>query len=228
MEEQDQEVRIEAQPEAEPAPVQEEVVEPVAPVEPETPTEEGENIDFKRQYDELLAQEKPSELEKAKKSLYYNAERLRELGGDPAEIIAPDIRTERAAPAVTEVSQEIDKRFAERDARALAKSEDEFRVIMWYVNNRKLSVQDAHLLANKGRLTQFSSEQRRAANTQYARGSGAGRKVEEPDIPERSPEEVKVLTSRGMRWNGKTKTYQGKFYEEYWDGSKWTSRKLRK
>jgi hypothetical protein len=183
------------------------------------------DIDFKKQLETLELEKKPDELEKAKRSLHFNAEKVKELGGDPLEVIQPELRKDEGE--LSDVDTVIDRKFAERDARSLAKSDDELKVIMWYVRNKGLSVEESHLLANKGKIANQVSELRRA-NATPSREGGAGRKVEVTTVPDRTPEEKQILERRGMRFNPKTKTFQGKFYEEFWDGDKWASRKLRR
>jgi hypothetical protein len=205
----------------------EEATEETSPEQLDTSEEEEteEDIDYKKEL-ETLEKEKPpqrSEADKAKRALHFNAERAKELGLDPAEIlgIKPKVEGE------VDIDSQMDRKFAERDARQMATSDDEFKLIMWYMDNRALSLEEAHLLANKGRIKRAISEGKRA-NVRFANPSGTERRVTQTTVPTRSPEEQAILTRRGMTFNPKTKTYQGKFYEEYWDGSEWASRKLKR
>ena len=192
------------------------------PIEGEETETKSEDIDFEKELENLEGgKPEKSELEKAKRSLHFNAERVKELGGDPTEIVG------KPKAETTDVKSEIDKKFAERDARSLAKSDAEFKVMMWYVNNKGLSIQEAHLLANKGKIMRFGEELKRS-NVETSKGGSSARKVPTTLVPERSPEEVAVLTRRGLKLNPKTKTYQGKIYEEYWTGSGWASRKIQR
>ena len=183
---------------------------------------EREDVDHKKELERLEAEKKPNEFEKAQRALHFNAERFKELGGDPSEVLGVKPKEKE-----NDLDAVVDRKFAERDARNLSKSDDEFNLIMWYVRNRGLSVSEAHLLANKDKIIRQSSERERA-NVDISKGGGAGRKVETQTVPSRTPEEVSILERRGMRFNPQTKTFQGKFYEEFWDGSMWTSRKLKK
>lgn len=185
------------------------------------------NIDHKAKLDELERNEKPrSEKEKAERALHFNAERLKELGGDPAEVLKLKSESREKEGDVDSV---VDRKFAERDARALARTEDEYKLIMWYVDNKKLSVAQAHLLANEGRVRRSAIEAQRAA-VAFGKPPIQGKKITSPAVPNRSPEEVAVLKKRGLTFNPKTKTYQGKFTEEYFDATtkSWQSRKLPK
>ena len=95
---------------------------------------------------------------------------------------------------------------------------------MWRVRNQGLSVEEAHLLANKGRYLKLESELKRA-DVKIGQGGGAGQKIVDTKAPVRSPEDVALLNRRGLKLNPKTQTYQGKHTEEYWDGEKWATRK---
>lgn len=197
------------------------------PETPETPEkEEGKDIDFEKELESLESGDKKperNELEKAKRSLHFNAERVKELGGDPSEILGKPKTDEKQG----DVDSIIDSKFAERDARARAKSESEFKVIMWYVKNKGLSVDDAHMLANKGKILRSTSEFRRS-QVDYSKDAGSGQKILRDEIPARSAQEVALLNRRGMQYDPKTKTYRGKYTEEYFDQTqkKWLTRKI--
>mgnify|MGYP001588028485 FL=1 len=181
-----------------------------------------QNIDFKKELERVQLEPK-SEKEKAERALHFNAQRLVELGGDPADVLKL-----KKDEKPDDVSSVVKREFAERDAQALSRSDDELKLILWYVDNKKVSVEEAHLLANKGRFIRSITEARRA-NVNFAKPDEGGRKIgNDIEVPARSPEDVKVLERRGMRFNPKTKSYQGKFYEEYYDSAEktWKSRKL--
>lgn len=188
--------------------------------------EDSEDIDFSKELEALEAKPKNNELEKAEKSLHFNAQRVKELGGDPSKIIKPEQKTEQVFDP-SSVEALVDGKFAEQQARTLAKTDAEFKVIMWYVRNKGLSISEAHLLANKSRIERFASEVKRS-NVAISKGGVAGRRVEQTQVPARSQEEVNILSRRGLKFNPKTKTYQGKIYEEYYTGSGWASRKIQK
>lgn len=183
---------------------------------------EGADIDFKKELEDLEKPKARTDLEKAQRALHFTAQRVAELGGDPADIL-PKPKTEKP----DDVETIVERKFAEKEARTLARNDDEFKLIMWHVTNQNLSVENAWLLANKGRFMRSLSEATRA-NPQYSKETGGGRKVETPDVPTRSPEEQKVLQRRGMAFNPKTKTWQGKYTEEYYDKvqDRWLSQRL--
>jgi hypothetical protein len=187
--------------------------------------ESSKHIDFKKELEKVQEQPK-SELEKAQRALHFNAERLKELGGDPADVLK--LKKDENKDNV-DVSSAIKREFAERDARILAKSDDEYKLIMWYVDNKNVSIEEAHLLANKGRFVRSITEANRA-RVNYSKPDEGGRKITASEVPARSQEEINLLARRGMMFNSKTKTYQGKFYEEYYDSATktWLSRKLQK
>ena len=194
----------------------------------ESDEEESEkDIDYKGELEKLekSPEKERSEAEKAARALHFNAQRARELGIDVEEALG--IKKKKDEP--DDVDSKLERKFAERDAQALAKTDDELKLIMWYVDNRNLSVDDAYVLANKGKIQRAISEGKRA-QVRFAGVTGTERKAEQVSAPERSPEEQAVLQRRGMNFNAKTKTWQGKFYEEYWDGTDkmWKSRKLRR
>jgi len=206
----------------EPAPTPEPTPEP-------EPEKEPEHIDHKAELEKLKANDttpesKYSEEEKAKRALYFNAERAKELGIDPAEVlgIKPQDTSKTDDPRSI-----IREELAERDARALAESEEEFQHMKYYMD-RGLSVEDAHILANKGKLKRSIDEAKRGS-VQFAKLPPTHR-VERQDVPERSAEEQAVLQRRGLQFNPKTGTWQGRFTEEYWDQSegRWVSRKLKR
>lgn len=185
----------------------------------ETPEEPEESDGYEEQLEKVQKRER-SELDKAKRALHFNAERLKELGGDPADVLG--VKPQKN----NDVESLLDKKFAERDARQMVKSESEFKLVMWYVENKGLSVEEAHLLANKDRFKRSIDEVKRA-NVVYSQAEG-GKKVTKPKVPERTPEEVRLLASRGLNYNPKTQTYQGKYTEEYYnpETKNWESRKL--
>jgi hypothetical protein len=186
-------------------------------------TEESQDIDYEK---ELEALERPTrtELEKAQRALHFNAERLKELGGDPADVLK--IKPVAKKEDVPDIDAKFERKFAERDAQALARNEAEFKLIMWYVDNKNLSIDEAHLLANKGRILRAADEAKRG-NVQYGQPVNS-KKVVVDTTPDRSPEEKAVLQRRGLSFNPKTKTWQGKYSEEYYDKDqrRWVSRKL--
>ncbi len=211
--------------EKEAAPVTEETTPETRTDATEVNTEEtSKDIDYKKELDNLEgSKQKPSELEKARRSLFFNAQRFAELGGDPAEILPKPKETK---PEETDVKKVIEMTFAEKEARSLARNDDEYNLIMWRVKNQGLSVEESYLLANKGKFLKHDSEAKRA-QVVYSPGGGAGQKVVTTEVPERSKEEVVLLQRRGLKFNPQTKTWQGKHTEEYFDSTSrsWLSRR---
>lgn len=204
--------------------------EETTPETVETTTEESdesENIDYKAELERLQeGKEKPSELEKARRALFHNAERLKELGGDPEEIIAP--KKKPKADEEPDVHSVVQQEFRKERVRGMVESEDEYKLVMFYIETNGLSEEDAYLLANKGKIKRATDEAKRA-NVSFGRPGNTQRVIQDI-VPERSPEEQAVLTRRGLSFNPKTKTWQGKYSEEYYDKSvnKWVARKLKR
>lgn len=199
--------------------------------ESEESEEEEQDIDFKKEL-EKVETTKPtrSEEEKAVYTLKRLAQRVKdEFGKDPATIlnIKPKIEKKETEDVESVVQNSMQKSFNERDARQLAKNEDHFKLIMHYVENNKLSVPDAYVLSMKGALLRKETEIKRGLVT-FASPNGGSRKVVVAEIPRHPAEDL--LIRRGLTFNPKTKTYQGKFTEEYYDTNDktWKSRKISK
>ena len=198
-------------------PVEEDVAEEEAPKE--------KDIDYAKKLADVQKTQPRSELEKASYTLKKTAERLTEIGGDPAEVL--NIKPPTPEPQDTPDVQSVVKReFAERDARAISRNDDEYALIMWYVDNKGLSVQEAHLLANKERFQRNVTEARRA-NPSVATPS-AGTKVATSAIPMPSQERIALAEGRGLKFNPKTREFVGKHSREYWDPNEktWKSQLL--
>lgn len=200
---------------------------------PETDTatddesDEPKDIDYEAELKTLqekeIKKEKPTELEKAKKALYFNAERLKELGGDPEEILG---KPKKKEPEETgDIDAKLERKFVERDVRSVVSSEAEYNLVMHYVD-KGLTIEDAHLLANKGKIKRAVDEAKRG-NVSFGKVDNGTRIVTEV-VPQRSAVEQQLLQRRGLAYNPKTKTWQGKFTEEYYDrdSKTWKSRKL--
>lgn len=168
-----------------------------------------------------------TELDRAKKALFFNAKRIKELGGDPDEVLGKKKKDDVATGTDTE--KLLDRKFAERDAKAMARNPDELKLIMWYVDNKGLSVEQAYILANEGRLRRTITEIQRS-KVKPSGPSAPGRRVVTTTVPDRSPEEKVLLERRGLRFDPKSKTWKGKYSEEYYDPStkRWQSRKLQR
>ena len=200
--------------------------------ETEEESEESENeakdIDFKGELEKVTGKESRSEAEKAIFTLKKVAERVTELGQDPAEILKIKPKKEVQADTKTVVQSEIQRTFIERDVMALAKNDDHFKLMMHYVDNNKLSAQDAYVLSMKGTLLRKESEVKRSLIQFASPKMGSKKAVLTPTIPEHPQSDL--LVKRGYSFDPKTKSYKGKFYEEYYDSTDktWKSRKLQK
>ena len=190
-------------------------------------SEESTNIDYEAELEKAkekeTSKEKPDEREKARKALFFNAERAKELGIDPAEVLGIKPKVEKKGEI--DIDTVVDKKFIERDVRSMCGSDAEYNLTMFYVN-KGLSPEDAHLLANKGKIKRAVDEAKRG-NVTFGKADNGTRIVTEI-VPKKSPEEVNLLARRGLTFNPKTKTYQGKYTEEYYDrdSKSWKSRKL--
>ncbi len=161
---------------------------------------------------------KRTEKEKAEFALKSVASRVEELGGDPSKLIGETKKED--------TSQFVTKRdFAEAEVRKLARSEKEVTAIMAWVD-KGLTVEDAHLIANKKRVkTAFAEIER--GNVAMKEATGAGQK--KPVVNSPAPTETQLMQWRTakMVYDPVTKVAKGKFTEEYFDGKDWVSRKIK-
>ena len=207
------------------------------PAEPEKP--EGEqDIDFDKELQDLEGSGAPAtppsgktpeeEKRQAEFALASTAKRLKELGGDPASVIGAT----PPAPASVDTSKFVTKDdLAQQEANRLARTAGEAKVIMWYVRNKGLSVQDAHLLANKGRLTNAVSEMARTKSAVPSRGGGGpGEAPKGPDIDEPvMPDAVTLarLKQSNMIYDPAQKAFIGKKAALSWvKGRGWVNGKV--
>ena len=224
--------------EEETTPAPEEVTEEEATEEPEVEVEETEepeseeeptDIDHKKELEKLNEKEPQtkSELEKAERSLHFNAERLKELGGDPADVLK--LKPEEPQEAQDDPRLIVKQELAKDRLRSMCSSDDEYRHAEWYVDNKGLSVDEAYLLANRGKIERSVTEAKRA-NVAFSRGSSGGEKKPQTSVPEMPQDQQQILQRRGYSYNPKTKTWQAKYYEEYYDHTtkSWQSRKLQR
>jgi len=187
-----------------------EVTEETEVQETETEVEETEaDIDFEKELEALEGKEEKKGYSEAEKAA-YNAkkalERATELGIDPDTLLPKKTKVEKKVDT-PDVETQIERKLAERDARTKAKSEAEFKVIMHYVN-RGLSVEDAHILANKGRLKRLGDEIERS-NVRFGTQTTSGQKKPITKTPMLSDNDQKDLVRRGFKkntdgsWEGK-------------------------
>lgn len=198
-------------PEEQPEEQPEEEAPEETPEETEEEESEEQDIDFKKELEDLEGSQPPkrTQREKAIFTAKKIAEELEGMGVDSSEIFGKKT-TKKEAPAEEEdvVGTRLNQFEARLEAKQLARSEDEVNVIMWYVVNKGLSVPDAHLLANKGRVQSFLGEQKRS-NVRVAQGSNASGRKPAAKTPELSPAEQADLKRQGFvkqkdgSWEGK-------------------------
>jgi len=192
----------------------------------------SEDIDFKKELENLEGTTPPvkpkrTKLEEAAYNLKKNADRFKEMGGDPSEVLgtevkADDTNDEKEGEYVTKSD------LARIEAKKLAKSDDELKVIMWWVEKKGMSVEDAHWQANKGRIQKTLGEVQRKQSATPGIGGGPGERP--ADVIKKSPEDEAMLRRDGFNWNPKTKTYQAKFNEEFYNTAtkQWETRRIQK
>ncbi len=195
--------------------------------EEESTEEESEDIDYKKRLEEELDKDdksEKSELEKAQRALFFNAQRVKELGGDPNTVLGKPKKVETEENV--DLDTKLELKFAERDLRARAKNEDHFKLMMFYVKEKGLSPDDAYFLSNRGSIERRETEIKRA-DVQYQTTSSS-HKGKSRQAPKLSAEEKALLERRGLKWNSKSQSYRGKYSETYYDHDekKWKSRKL--
>jgi len=197
--------------ESEESPSEEEETQPE-----EDPKEEEEDYHVPKE-----DKPKRTEKEKAEFTLKSVAKRYKDLGGNPADLV-----TETTGETPSDTTQFVTKRdFAQTEARKVARSETELSAIMAWVD-KGMSVEDAHLLANKGRIKSTFSEMDRA-NVKANEATGAGQKKPAPRAPKPSQTQLMQWRRAGMTYDPAKGTAAGKFTEEFWDGSQWASRKIK-
>ena len=194
----------------------------------EEPSEEStppEDIDYhKKELDRLQRTASParSEREKAIFTAKKLSERLQEMDIDPTEIFGapkkPAKQSWEEKPEEVDV-QGMETRIEERlEAKRLARSEDELRLMAWYMENKGLSARDAHVLANKGRVQTFLDEQKRA-QVRVEQGSNAsGRKKKQVKIPQLSQDQQQELARQGFV-KQKDGSFEGKKVRMFYDPS---------
>lgn len=201
--------------------------------------EEGdeEDIDFEKELAEIEgggkqppvtpapapAGEPKTELEKAKRALHFNAKRLKELGGDPAEVLGTPITPVTPAAPVTPVTppaENLIENLAEMEAAKYARTDAERKVIMHHYRtsirasgNVVTDIQNAYMIAHKGRIQRSFDEIRRSAGVRPMVATPAGRrpKVESVKTPELSKSEQGIMRQRGFKQNADG-TWESKGY----------------
>lgn len=167
------------------------------------------------------AQPGRSELERATFTAKSTLKRIKELGGDPADLLKDEIPP-TAAPErhPVDTSNFVTKKdLAEADAKKLAKSPSELKLIMWWVENRGMSVEDAHFMANKNRIKKVIGEVDRSNSAIPASpGAGAGgRGADKPEVPDLPESEKRRLLASGMIYDPAKMAYVGKKVQHKYD-----------
>lgn len=218
-----------------PAEAPEEAPEPIEGEEPENEVEEApaQNIDFSKERENLEKGGKPerTELEKAMFTYKSVHNKIKELGGDPSAVLNEEAEAPKPAEAppeggepryatvedVAKINESIITTQAEAIAASLAKSDDERYVIMHHFHNSikrtgdlRRDVENAHLIANRGRVATANAERERKETAVPPKPESAGQAPRKEDRPKISRELAARLRSRGLNWNPKTRRYEGK------------------
>jgi hypothetical protein len=221
------------------------IVVPAAPEEviDETGADDKKDIDFEEELRELedggqkppaSPPPKKTELEKARRALFFNKQRVLELGGDPDEIEqAPKPKDPPPPPAKQPEDQDMSNYVtkddvAEQIASSVSRSEAETKVIIWHykhsiqkTGNVNKDIENAYLLANKGRINRSFAEIRRAVESRKAPPitPSRGPKTPQQQTPTLSAGDQATLRRRGYtpRPDG---TWESKRYIMRYDPTK--------
>lgn len=212
-----------------------ETPEPEAPA-PEAPENGDTDIDFEKELEAIggkpaTKQGKPlTEAEKAERALFFNAKRFRELGGDPSKVlekVAPiEAPAAPVAPAPVADPQYATKDdLAEAEASKYARSEAERKVIIHHYKhsiqrsgNIIADIENAYMIAHKGRITRSWDEIRRAGNSRPMQGAGPGRKpaAAPAKAPELQTSERAIMQRRGFKLQ-QDGSWESKRYRMHFD-----------
>lgn len=140
--------------------------------------------------------------------------RIKGLGGDARSIMSDDEQPDSTPPVppVIDTSRFVTKLdLARADAAKLAKSDAELKVIMWRVEHQGMSVEDAHFLANKGKISKTLSEINRTKAAVPGTGGGPGeRQADEGKVPPLTELQRKQIERSDMKFDPTKKAYVGK------------------
>jgi hypothetical protein len=202
-----------------PSPSEEKVEENIDPLEKDE--DAPKDIDHKKELEGLKIKDSRTRQEQTAYNLKKNAERAKELGLDPAEVLGLKSDEEKTKGQGEVTKQDLAIMEARLEAKNLTSSPEELEHIMWYVENRGLSVEEAHLLANKGKVKTAISEMRRADVTSSKGSDSSGRKnVSKP--PELPKDVQSVLARRGFKLNEKGE-WEAKFNKVIWNGKEYVT-----
>jgi hypothetical protein len=190
----------------------------------------SQDIDFKKEAEELEKKTPPKTKRTPQEEIKYNlskmVERAKEAGIDPAEILGAKKEEEKLEAETSEFATKRD--LAEIEVNKLASSQDEKRVIMWWIDNKGLSVEDAHYMANKGRVKTAMDEIIRSKNKPpMGAGESSGQKDKTIVAPELPREQHNVMVRRGFKLV-KPGLYQAKYTQSRFDAESktWVSEKI--
>lgn len=164
--------------------------------------ESSEDIDYhERELARLESEGKPKSKYTEEEKLIFNAKRIKqqmeEKGLDTSSVFGEKTPI---VEAKISSSDEIEARLEQKlEARRLAKTDAERKVMLWYMENRGLDVHEAHILANKGKVQHFMDEYKRSS-VRAERGSVDSGSPQRPKkTPELSPNEQADLTRQGFK-----------------------------
>lgn len=200
--------------------------------------EEEEDIDFEKELAAIENGGTPpappatppaksrSELEKAERALHFNAKRFKELGGDPSKVLGAPPAPPPPPPADSSFATKED--LAEQEAAKYARTDAERKVIMHRyrtgiikTGNVVEDIQNAYLLAHKGRIVRSFDEIRRGAAVRPMVATPPGRKP--PAGPAKAPElsraDQGIMKSRGFVKN-QDGSWESKRYKMTYDPAK--------
>jgi hypothetical protein len=150
------------------------------------------DIDFEKELEriEVKPQRTPEEI------AAYNArkaiEKAKAMGVDTSKLVEVEHSEE-------DVDKLLDKKLAEREVRGMVKTDAEYKVVMHYVN-KGLSVDDAYILAHKGRLKQLGEEIERS-KVKISGGSPSGQRQKQVRVPTMNEKSAAELTRQGFKKN---------------------------
>lgn len=214
-----------------------EVTPPVLPPElnEDGTVKSAEDIEIEKELakkeTEVIAKPQRTALEKAEFNAKSNLKRYEELGGNPADLLGGEKEPKEAEKPSLDTSNFVTKTDLLRgEAEKLARTPTEAKLIMWYVENKGLTISEAHLLANKGRISKLDSEINRSRTAIPSNiGGGAGqRSADTIDAPELAPEEKRSLLAAGMVYDASKKAYVGKKIQHRFDetSKQWMTEKI--
>lgn len=177
-----------------------------------------------------------TELEKATFTAKSTLKRIKELGGDPNEVLEEEgiVRKPADRSADIDTSNFVTKTdLAEQEARKLTKTPGEFKLVMWWVKNKGMSVTDAHYMANKGKILRSVGEISRGRSVVPADaggGAGGAQRLDKDDAPDLPELDKRRVASAGMVYDASKKAYVGKKVQLRWDGASktWVSEAVKK